>query len=57
MYPIPGYEAYAVCRQTKKGGGLLVYVRKEHAFQREAAAAAVTSFESLAGSIEVRERK
>ncbi|KAG7301198.1 hypothetical protein JYU34_014070 [Plutella xylostella] len=54
MYPIPGYEAYAVCRQTKKGGGLLVYVRKEHAFQREAAAAAATSFESLAGSIEVR---
>lgn len=52
MYQLLGYETYAVCRDTRRGGGVLMYVRDTYTFKRETLT--MTSCEYVAGSIVVR---
>ncbi|KAG7296339.1 hypothetical protein JYU34_021477 [Plutella xylostella] len=52
MYQLPGFEMFASCRETRRGGGILMYVQKEHVFQREPTF--FTSCEALGGAVQVR---
>lgn len=55
MFHIPGFEMYATCRQTRRGGGVLIYLRTDYVFERKNTS--FNSCETVSGCVQVQNHR